>query len=120
MSVANVPMIFEPRITAWIQTAPQLAGLDELIEDLRTHGTRLSLSIARVIELLGEGLVDPGIALPALAMACAALDDAKLTDKERETARFEIETLLPVPDRPTLVNPDVPVEALSRGPRRPS
>lgn len=119
-------MSFEPRITAWIRRsdsrAPQLDGLDALVEDLREDGSPLALSIARVVELLGEGLVDPGIALPALAMACSALDDGKLTEKDREVARFEIETLMPVPERPTLLqgslSPDVPVDALSRGPRR--
>jgi hypothetical protein len=107
-------MSFEPRIAAWIRAAPVLDGLDVLVEDLRKQRSPLAMSIARVVELLGEALVDPGVALPALAMACAALDDKQLTDKEREVARFEIETLMPVPDRPTLLAPDVPVDKLRR------
>jgi hypothetical protein len=108
---------FEPRVSEWIRTAPLMDGLEDFIEELRAQRSRLALSIARVVELLGEALVDPGIALPALASACATLDDPRSSDKDQEVARFEIETLMPVPDRPTLLSPDVPVEALSRGPK---
>ena len=59
----------------------------------------LALAIARIVELVREGRVDPGIALPALAMACAhARGDPRLARRrELEAARYEIETLLPVP-----------------------
>ena len=113
-------MKFEELITDLVQRAPALDGavVDELIDELRGWGTKLSLSLARVIELVGDGLIDPGIALPALAMACATLADGlrgRLTDKELEAARFEIETLLPVPDnRPKLTVPDVPLTKLRR------
>ena len=109
--------MIEQRITSLVQSAPDLdaAQIDALIADLQANGSRLALSIARIVELVGEGLVDPGIALPALAMACATLVDPRLTDREREAARNEIETLQPVPDRPQkVVAPDVPVELLRR------
>jgi hypothetical protein len=109
--------VIELRITTLVQSAPDLdpEQVDALIADLRANGSRLALSIARIVELVGEGLVDPGIALPALAMACATLVDPRLTEREHEAARNEIETLEPVPDRPAKVHaPDVPVELLRR------
>jgi hypothetical protein len=58
------------------------------------------------------------VALPALAMACATLGDGvrgKLGDRELEAARFEIDTLMPVPDRPrAIATPDVPLSAVRR------
>lgn len=103
-------------ITQLVQQAP---GLDldvvaELVIVLRVDGSPLAHAIARVVELVGEQLVDPGIALPALAMACATL--AELDPLAREAARFEIETLLPVPDGPKMrvVMPDVPLTRLRR------
>jgi hypothetical protein len=73
--------------------------------------------VARVVELVGEQLIDAGIALPAIAMACATFNDAALTAREYEAARYEIETLLPLPDREAktkIVMPDVPVSRLKR------
>ena len=76
---------------------------------------------AVIDELVGEQLVAPGIALPPLAMACATLADGvhgKLGDRELEAARFEIETLMPMPDRPpAIAAPDVPLSALRKRPR---
>jgi len=110
----------EERITELVRSAPALdpSVVEALIEELRGIGSPLALSIARVVELVGEDLVDAGIALPALAMACATLADGlrgRLGARELEAARFEIETLLPVPDKaPKLVAPDVPLTSLRR------
>ncbi len=106
----------EPLITRLVQEAPALDAnvIAELVIALRVDGTPLAHSIARVVELVGEQLVDAGIALPALAMACAAL--AVPNQAVREAAQFEIETLLPVPDGPRMrvVIPDVPLTRLRR------
>ncbi|HEY0194398.1 MAG TPA: hypothetical protein VGC42_24965 [Kofleriaceae bacterium] len=116
----------EQLITQLVQSAPALdpAAADELVARLQRVGSPLARSIARVVELVAEQLVAPGIALPPLAMACATLVDGvrgKLPASALEAARFEIETLLPLPDhpggagaRPTLVAPDVPLVALNR------
>jgi hypothetical protein len=112
----------EQLITLLVQSAPAIdtAVVDELVERLRRVGVPLARSIARVVELCGEQLVAPGIALPPLAMACATLADGvrgKLTERELEAARYEIETLLPTPDKPPpLAAPDVPLSALRKRP----
>jgi hypothetical protein len=116
----------EQRITHLVQIAPESdAGtVDALIEDLRLVGSPLALAIARVLELVAMQLVDPGIALPPLAMACATLAGGvrgALGDRELDAARYEIDTLLPMPDPPrTVVMPEVPLSALRRrgNPRR--
>jgi len=116
------PGAIEPLITALVQQAPEIddAIVNELVERLRDIGSPLAMSIARVTELVAEQLVNPGIALPALAMACATLADGirgTLGQRELEAARYEIETLLPVPDRPAgarSVVPDVPAGNLIR------
>jgi hypothetical protein len=110
----------EHLITELVRTAPAVdpAVVGELVECLRQVASPLARSVARVVELVAEQLVDPGIALPPLAMACATLADGvrgALGDRELEAARYEIETLLPVPDRPSLGSaPDVPLAALRR------
>lgn len=113
----------EELITLLVQRAPVIdtAAADELVEHLHRVGSPLARSIARVVELVAEQLVDPGISLPALAMACATLADGvrgALGERELEAARFEIETLMPVPDRPPRVvapaAPDVPLSSLRR------
>jgi hypothetical protein len=110
----------EQLITALVRAAPAAdpAAVDELVERLHRIGTPLARSIARVVELVAEQLVAPGIVLPPLAMACATLADGvrgKLTDRELEAARYEIETLLPVPDRPpAIAAPDVPLSSLRK------
>lgn len=100
----------EAAITRLVQDAPAIdaAVLASLISELRTDGRPLALAIANVVELVGAHEIDPGIALPALAMACATLEDPKSTDREREASRYEIDTLLPIP------RVDVPVESLRR------
>ena len=113
----------EQLIMELVQRAPELdaGAIAELAVELRANGAPLALSIAQVIELVGNRTIDAGIALPALAMACGTLVDPRLTDRERNAARFEIETLLPVPGaeaKPaSLAVPDVPVGQLIRGPR---
>ncbi|HEY4180700.1 MAG TPA: hypothetical protein VGM90_27835 [Kofleriaceae bacterium] len=109
----------ESLITRLVQEAPAIDDgvVAELVHALRSDGRALARSIAEVVSLVGEQLVDAGIALPALAMACTTLGDARLGEKEREAARFEIETLLPLPDKGSnlrLVVPDVPVDALKK------
>jgi hypothetical protein len=116
----------EELITLLVQRAPVIdtAAADELVEHLHRVGSPLARSIARVVELVAEQLVDPGIALPALAMACATLADGvrgALGTRELEAARFEIETLMPVPDRPPRAprigasdTPDVPLSSLRK------
>src|SRR6185295_5611571 len=109
----------EQLITQLVQAAPacdpRLA--DELVDQLRGVGTPLARSIARVVELVAEQLIAPGIALPPLAMACATLADGargRLGERELEAARFEIETLMPVPDRPQVAAPDVLISVRKR------
>jgi hypothetical protein len=104
----------EPAITKLVQEAPYRDATT--IETLRTAlwsvGTPLALSIARIVEYVAEDLVDPGVALPALAEACATLVagiDGKVDDLALEAARYRIDTLEPMPDLP-----DVPVGALRR------
>ncbi|MGE0872315.1 MAG: hypothetical protein AB7P03_27400 [Kofleriaceae bacterium] len=114
----------EQLITQLVHEAPQLDDkvVDELVEQLRVTGAPLARSIARVVELVAEQRIDQGIALPALAMACATLVDPRLSEREREAARFEIETLLPLPDRaqrPVVAAPDVPLGALRANRERP-
>ena len=109
--------LIEELSTRLVREAPVLdpAVTDELIQSLRANGAPLALSIARVVELVADHLIDAGIALPALAMACGTLVDARLTEREREAARNEIETLLPVPETGVrFVVPDVPVGALKK------
>lgn len=100
-----------------VQRAPVIDGavVEELLAQLRRIGSPLARSLARVVELVSEQLIDAGIALPPIAMACTTLADGvrgKLGQRELEAARFEIETLMPMPDRP--VAPDVPLSALKK------
>lgn len=109
--------MIEPLITRLVQEAPALDAktVAELAQALRSDGRPLARAIADVVERVAAGSIDPGIALPALAMACATLCDPRLTDREHEAARFEIETLLPVPgSAPIVAAPDVPITALKR------
>lgn len=110
----------EQRITELVQRAPEIDAqvADDLIEALREVGSPLALAIARIVELVAEQLVDPGIALPPLAMACATLAGGvrgALGERELEAARYEIDTLLPMPDPPArVILPEVPLAALRR------
>ncbi len=119
--ILTAQMAVEALITKLVQEAPILDGptIDDLVAALRRDGRPLARSIAKVIGLVGEHLIDAGIALPALAMACQTLFDERLGDPEREAARFEIETLLPMPDHagaaaPRFVIPDVPASRLKK------
>ena len=115
-------------ITQLVREAPAqgAAVTAELTLRLREVGSPLALSIARVVELVAEGRIAQGIALPHLAMSCATLADGvagRLSERELEAARYEIDTLLPVPDAPAAAAPavripDVPLISLTRGPRR--
>jgi hypothetical protein len=105
-----------------VQEAPALDPdvLAMLRSELEQIGSPLALTINRIYELLGEGLVDPAIALPALAEACATLvAGVKGTVDQRvlDAAQYQIDTLTPMPDRPPRVaTPDVPLTALTRKP----
>lgn len=110
----------EQLITELVRAAPvcEPSVADELVERLEEVGSPLARAIACAVELVAEQRIDPGIALPPLAMACATLADGvrgALTERELEAARYEIETLLPVPDRARRVTaPDVPLTALRK------
>lgn len=107
--------MIEALITRLVREAPMLdpAAIETLVDALAKDGRPLALAIAKVVTLVGHGRIDAGIALPALAMACTTLCDERLTEREHEAARYEIETLLPLP-----VAPDVTVDALRSGSRR--
>lgn len=112
-------------ITRLVQDAPALdpAVITALVAHLARVEAPLARSIAQVVELVAAGRVEQAIALPHLAMACATLAAGvagQLTERELEAARYEIDTLLPVPGAPppAVSAPDVPVGALTRGPRR--
>ena len=114
-------MKLEALATRLVQEAPTLepAVLDELREELQQVGSPLALAIARIYEFVGHGLVDPAIALPALAEACATVVmgiEGKVGQRELEAARYQIDTLTPMPDKPKnlLVTPDVPLVSLKR------
>lgn len=118
-AIENADQI-EQLITELVRSAPEsdAAIVGELVQRLHRAGSPLARAIARVVELVAEQLVAPGIALPPLAMACATLADAargRLGERELEAARYEIETLLPMPDRPPGVGaPHVPISALRK------
>lgn len=106
--------------TALVQQAPDLDAetLALLQRELRTVGSALALSIARIYDLVERDLVDPAIALPALAEACATLVggiEGRFGERELEAARYQIDTLEPVPDRPSpIAAPDVPLSSLRK------
>ncbi len=115
------PNAIDRAITTLVQQAPALdAAIAELLvtelRQTRGEGQPLALAIARVVELVIEQLVDPGIALLALAMACSTLTNEHFGRSEFDSARYEIETLLPLPGPPgtRLVIPDVPLTQLRR------
>jgi hypothetical protein len=108
--------------TALVQQAPALdaATLAELRDELHAVGSPLALSIARIYELVELDVVDPAIALPALAEACATLVagiEGRVGERVLEAARYQIDTLQPVPDKPPRVAaPDVPLTSLRKRP----
>ena len=99
--------MIEAWITELVRSAPELdpACVTALRDALWADGRPLALAIGRVLELVAEQLVDPGIALPALAEAIATLV-ASNDPKVLEAARYQVDTLVP--------KPDVPVGALTR------
>ena len=107
--------MIEALITRLVREAPALdaRAIEDLVNALAIDGRPLAMAIAKVVTLVGASRIDAGIALPALAMACTTLCDARLTEREREAARYEIETLLPMP-----VKPDVTVDSLRSASRR--
>ena len=108
--------------TALVQQAPALDAdtLAQLRDELHAVGSPLALSIARIYELVEIDVVDPAIALPALAEACATLVagiEGKVGERVLEAARYQIDTLQPVPDKPPRVAaPDVPLTSLRKRP----
>jgi hypothetical protein len=106
----------EDLITRLVREAPALDPdvVSELRDQLWARGSPLALSIARIVELVGEQLVDPAVALPALAEAIATLE-ASDDPTVLEAARFQIDTLQPVPDGARhFTIPDVSAERLKR------
>jgi hypothetical protein len=81
-------------------------------------GSPLALSMRRIYELVEMDVVNPAIALPALAEACATLVagiEGRVGTRELEAARYQIDTLQPVPDPPQLAAPpDVPITQLRK------
>ena len=110
----------EPAITKLVRDAParDAATVTALGDALRSIGSPLALSIARILEYVDDDLVDPGVALPAIAEACSALVDPRADARSLEAARYRVDTLEPRPDVPKIATPDVPVGDLIRGPRR--
>ncbi len=107
--------MIEILITRLVREAPVVDA--QVVGDLRdalwSEGSALALSSARIVELVAEGLVAPGVALPALAEACATLVSSR-DARVLAAAKFQIDTLEPVPDRPHIAAPDVPVTVLKR------
>jgi hypothetical protein len=122
-------------LLALVQAAPdgspaQLAGASEHALELalltaarspvgaalRDPLVDLCCAMERCLELIGEGRVDPGLALPALAMAAHTARSSFAP--AISAARYEIETLLPIPGQAPAPRRslDVPVQSLVRRP----
>jgi hypothetical protein len=103
-----------------VQQAPDLSSstIEELRMALWAVGSPLALAIARIYELVEMDVVDPGIALPAHAEACATLVagiEGRVDARVLEAARYQVDTLQPVPDKPPRVeSPDVPITQLRK------
>jgi hypothetical protein len=109
----------ESLATALVQQAPDLdtTTLEELRAALWANGSPLALAIARIYELVEMDVVDPAIALPALAEACATLVagvEGRVGERELEAALYQVDTLQPVPDQPRVTEPDVPITKLRK------
>ena len=105
--------------TELVQQAPDLSSstIEELRMALWAVGSPLALAIARIYELVEMDVVDPGIALPALAEACATLVagvEGRVDARVLEAARYQVDTLQPVPDKPRIAAPDVPLTSLKK------
>ncbi|HUS33346.1 MAG TPA: hypothetical protein VMZ53_32810 [Kofleriaceae bacterium] len=116
----SVPHVLDTLPTQIVQTAPAIdpKHIAAVRYELEYIGSPLALTISRIYELVGEGLVDPAIALPALAEACATLVAGmrgEVGESVLEAARYQIDTLTPMPDKPPRVAaPDVPLTSLKR------
>jgi hypothetical protein len=108
----------EAAITRLVREAPEIDAV--VVTELQTALMRvvdppaaqaLAQSIHAIVALVANvpPRVDPGIALPALAMACATLTDPRSKAREHDAARYEIDTLTPMPGAP-----DVPVDQLMK------
>ena len=108
--------MIEDLITKLVREAParDAQTVEDLIAALQHDGTPLALAISRIVELVADDLVDPGIALPALAEACATLVHHAQDAHAISAARYQIDTLQPVPDRPVVAAPDVPLSSLRK------
>jgi hypothetical protein len=110
----------EPAITKLVQEAParDRATVETLLAALRSVGTPLALVIARTVEYVDDDLVDPGVALPALAEACSTLvagQRGTLDARVLAAAEYQIATLEPMPDRPPkIATPDVSITQLRK------
>jgi hypothetical protein len=117
VTAVNVLELYSTRL---VQQAPDLDAdtLAQLRDELHAVGSPLALSIARIYELVEMDVVDPAIALPALAEACATLVagiEGRVDARVLEAARYQIDTLQPVPDKPPRVAaPDVPITQLRK------
>jgi hypothetical protein len=106
--------------TSLVQQAPDLdsATLQALRDALWANGSPLALAIARIYELVDMDVVDPAIALPELADACATLVAGvagRVDAKGLEAARYRVDTLQPTPDKPpAIAAPDVPLSKLRK------
>jgi hypothetical protein len=102
--------------TQLVQQAPELDPhtIAALRKELEEEGSPLAQSVSRIVELVAEGLVDPAIALPPIAEACAVLV-ATSDPKVLAAMQYQIDTLEPVPDKaPTIAAPDVPINLVRR------
>jgi len=118
----SVPHALETLSTRIVQEAPRIDPqvLEALHAELHYVGSPLALVIWRIYELVDEGLVDKAIALPALAEACATVVAGirgLVGESVLEAARYQIDTLTPIPDKPpNIATPDVPLTSLKRRP----
>ena len=108
----------EALATALVQQAPELdpTTIEALRRALERINMPLARSIAKIVELVEIDVVDPAIALPALAEACAtlaAVQAGRLDERVLEAARYQIDTLQPVPNPPP-PRVDVPLTSLKR------
>lgn len=116
----SVPHAIETLSVRLVQEAPAIdpVVIQALRSELESVGSPLALTISRIVELVGEGLVDPAISLPAIAEACAtqvAGIRGLVDNKVLEAARYQIDTLTPMPDKPPkIATPDVPIISLKR------
>jgi hypothetical protein len=110
----------EPAITKLVQEAPERdrGTIEALLAALRSIGTPLALVIARTVEYVDDDLIDPGIALPALAEACSTLvagQRGSMDARVLAAAEYQIATLEPMPDRPAkIATPDVSITQLRK------